>query len=113
MNVEELMREVVERNGSDGFLTARASPAVKVDGQIYSLETPALEEHEGTSMLRDAYTLALKGGGERTPSYTDRVLLHSCADLAPLLTCESYLSHDQLPPQVAERTSPGLSSPVP
>ncbi|MHA7815870.1 MAG: PilT/PilU family type 4a pilus ATPase [Pseudohaliea sp.] len=46
MHVEELMREVVERNASDGFLTARAAPAVKVDGQIYSLDLPALDEHK-------------------------------------------------------------------
>ena len=44
MNVEDLMREVVDRKASDGFLTSRAAPAVKVDGQIYSLDVPALDD---------------------------------------------------------------------
>ena len=66
MNVEELMREVVERNGSDGFLTARASPAVKVDGQIYSLETPALEEHEVRDLVLGTLSDAQKSDFLRT-----------------------------------------------
>jgi len=66
MNVEELMREVVERNGSDGFLTARASPAVKVDGQIYSLDAPALEEEEVRELVFGTLSDAQKSDFLRT-----------------------------------------------
>jgi twitching motility protein PilU len=43
--IDDLMREMVERKASDGFLTARAAPSIKVDGQIYALEVPALDDN--------------------------------------------------------------------
>jgi len=44
VSIEELLGVIVERNASDGFITVRAAPAIKVDGEIHSLDMPALDE---------------------------------------------------------------------
>ena len=41
--------------------------------------------------LKTAYSLEKKGGGgDRTPSYTDRILFHSLLDLRQMLQCTRY-----------------------
>lgn len=42
--IDAMLAAMIERNASDGFITVRASPAIKVDGEIYSLDIPALDE---------------------------------------------------------------------
>jgi len=46
--------------------------------------------------LEQLYTTMLADGTERTPSYTDRVLLHSLSDMKPSLMCTCYNSHEEL-----------------
>jgi twitching motility protein PilU len=60
MTLEQLMAEMVARNASDGFITVRASPAVKVDGQIFSLEMPALSEEETRALVLGSMSDAQK-----------------------------------------------------
>lgn len=42
MKVEDLLAKMVEAEASDGFLTARAAPSLKIDGQIHALGKQSL-----------------------------------------------------------------------
>lgn len=44
MTFDDLLAEMMERRASDGFITARAAPSVKVDGEIFALQAEALDE---------------------------------------------------------------------
>ena len=41
--INDLLRLMISRNGSDLFITADFPPAIKVDGQVTKLSTPAAE----------------------------------------------------------------------
>jgi len=41
MRIEEFLQEIVENNASDGFITARAAPSIKVDGEIRAVSKQA------------------------------------------------------------------------
>ena len=73
-----------------------------------------------TERLRELYSLAASDGTERTPSYTDRVLLHSLPDLSGQLSCTCYSSSEHMAvsdhrPVCAdlELRAPGLMPPAP
>jgi len=51
MKIEDLLRVVVEKNASDGFLAAGAPPSIKVDGQIYPVLDRPLGEDEVKSLV--------------------------------------------------------------
>lgn len=44
VTMEQVLAAMVEHNASDGFITVRAAPAIKVDGEVRSLDLPALDE---------------------------------------------------------------------
>ena len=51
MQLEELLGKMVESKASDGFLTARAAPSIKVDGEIHALGVDSLGEDEVRSLV--------------------------------------------------------------
>ena len=46
MNIEDLLGRMVKEGASDGFITAGASPSIKVDGEIHPIFDAALTEQE-------------------------------------------------------------------
>ena len=44
MKLEDLLAVMVERGASDGFITARAAPSIKVDGEIFALGRDSLDD---------------------------------------------------------------------
>ncbi len=56
MIFDDLLAEIVERRASDGFITARAAPAIKVDGEIFSLEMDALDEDSARELVLSTMT---------------------------------------------------------
>ena len=44
MTFDNLLAEMIERRASDGFITARAAPSIKIDGEIFALQAEALDE---------------------------------------------------------------------
>ena len=51
MKIEDLLRIVVEKKASDGFVTSGAPPSIKVDGQIYPVLDRALGEDEAKALV--------------------------------------------------------------
>ncbi|MEQ8514148.1 MAG: PilT/PilU family type 4a pilus ATPase, partial [Chromatocurvus sp.] len=58
MIFDDLLAEIVERRASDGFITARAAPAIKVDGEIFSLQMDALDEEAARELVLSTMTEA-------------------------------------------------------
>lgn len=51
MDINELLARIVEAGASDGFITARAAPSIKVDGEIHSVGKESLTEDEARAMV--------------------------------------------------------------
>ena len=51
MTFDELLSEMVARRASDGFITARAAPSIKVDGEIFALTAEALDESTAEDLV--------------------------------------------------------------
>ena len=60
MTVDELLAEIVAQDASDGFVTARAAPAIKVDGEIRSVGKQAFFEEEARDFVLSTMTPAQK-----------------------------------------------------
>jgi twitching motility protein PilU len=56
MTIDELLAEMVAREASDGFVTARAAPSVKVDGEIYALGKDSIDESAARSLVLETMT---------------------------------------------------------
>lgn len=56
MTLDELLKKMVESNASDGFITARAAPSIKVDGEIHALCLESLSEDEARGMVLETMT---------------------------------------------------------
>jgi twitching motility protein PilU len=56
MTIDELLAEMVAREASDGFVTARAAPSVKVDGVIYALGKDSIDESAARSLVLETMT---------------------------------------------------------
>jgi len=53
MKIDELLEEIVAAEASDGFITARAAPSIKVDGVIHAIGKQALTEEEARNLVLD------------------------------------------------------------
>lgn len=53
MTVDELLRNIVEFGASDGFVTARAAPSLKIDGEIRAIGRESLSEDQARSLVLD------------------------------------------------------------
>jgi twitching motility protein PilU len=51
MHIEELLGKIVESGASDGFITARAAPSIKVDGEIHALGKEGLTEEQTRALV--------------------------------------------------------------
>lgn len=51
MKIEELLAKIVEAGASDGFVTARAAPSIKVDGEIHALSKESLSEEQTRELV--------------------------------------------------------------
>ena len=51
MKIEHLLERVVKEGASDGFISAHASPSIKVDGQIYPISDHKLTEEEARELV--------------------------------------------------------------
>lgn len=51
MELDELLGKMVEREASDGFITARAAPSIKIDGEIMALGKRALSDDEVADLV--------------------------------------------------------------
>ena len=51
MTFDDLLLAMIERRASDGFVTARAAPSVKVDGEIFALDMEALGEDAARELV--------------------------------------------------------------
>ena len=51
MKIEHLLERVVKEGASDGFISAHASPSIKVDGQIYPISDHKLSEEEARELV--------------------------------------------------------------
>lgn len=51
MKIEELLRVIVEKSASDGFISVDAPPSIKVDGQIFPVLDRALGEEEVKALV--------------------------------------------------------------
>jgi twitching motility protein PilU len=60
MNLEELLRRVVQDKASDGFISAHAAPSIKVDGQLYPISDRVLSEEEARDIVLSSMTEALQ-----------------------------------------------------
>ena len=53
MNLDELLTELVERKGSDLFVTVGSPPTLKVNGHLVSLGGEALDKKGALTLVRD------------------------------------------------------------
>jgi len=51
MNIGNLLERVVKEGASDGFITAGAAPAIKVDGQIMPIDDKVLSDDDAHSIV--------------------------------------------------------------
>jgi len=58
VNFDYLLAEIVQRGASDGFITARAAPSIKVDGEIFALQPEALDEEATRELVLSTMTQA-------------------------------------------------------
>lgn len=56
MKLDVLLAAMVDKNASDGFLTARAAPSIKVDGEIHALGKDSLDSDTIRSLILDTMT---------------------------------------------------------
>jgi twitching motility protein PilU len=56
MQIEELLAKMVESQASDGFLTARAAPSIKVDGEIHAIGVDSLDDDQVRSLVLGTMT---------------------------------------------------------
>jgi twitching motility protein PilU len=60
MTIDDLLAAMIDKQASDGFITARAAPAIKVDGEIRSLGKHALDEDQARELVLSTMTPAQK-----------------------------------------------------
>ena len=53
MNLDDLLSELVERKGSDLFVTVGSPPTLKVNGHLVSLGGEALDKKGALTLVRD------------------------------------------------------------
>lgn len=58
MTFDDLLAKMIERRASDGFITARAAPSIKVDGEIFALQADALDEQAVSDIVLSTMTEA-------------------------------------------------------
>lgn len=58
MKIDELLAKMVEAGASDGFITARAAPSIKVDGEIHAIGREGLSEDQTRALVLDTMTPA-------------------------------------------------------
>jgi twitching motility protein PilU len=51
MKIDELLAKIVEAGASDGFVTARAAPSIKVDGEIRAIRKEGLTEEQTRALV--------------------------------------------------------------
>lgn len=51
MKIDELLAKIVEAGASDGFVTARAAPSIKVDGEIRAIRKEGLTEAQTRALV--------------------------------------------------------------
>ena len=51
MLIEELMAHIVKAEASDGFITARAAPSIKVDGEIHAIGKEGLSDAQARALV--------------------------------------------------------------
>ncbi|MDP5072057.1 MAG: PilT/PilU family type 4a pilus ATPase [Congregibacter sp.] len=51
MKIDELLARIVEAGASDGFITARAAPSIKVDGEIHAIGKEALTDEQARELV--------------------------------------------------------------
>jgi twitching motility protein PilU len=56
MKLKELLAEMVKREASDGFITARAAPSIKVDGEIHALGRESIDEDRARELVLETMT---------------------------------------------------------
>jgi twitching motility protein PilU len=56
MQLDDLLAVMVERDASDGFITARATPSVKIDGEIHALGTESLQDADVEALILRSMT---------------------------------------------------------
>lgn len=56
MKIDDLLALMVEKNASDGFITSRAAPAIKVDGEIKSIGKEGLTEEQARALVLETMT---------------------------------------------------------
>ena len=66
MKIDDLLAKMVEAEASDGFLTARAAPSIKVDGEIHALGKQGLSEEQVNALVLDTMTEAQKAEFHRS-----------------------------------------------
>ena len=76
--------------GEGAAVSASSSDAVGEDRIHFGSTGPTAER------IAELYSLAASDGTERTPSWTDRVLLHSLPGLQNALTCDHYSLDESL-----------------
>jgi twitching motility protein PilU len=58
MKIDELLEEMVAAEASDGFITARAAPSIKVDGEIRAIGKQALTEKQARALVLETMSEA-------------------------------------------------------
>jgi len=51
VKIEELLQRVVKEKASDGFISAKAAPSIKVDGQLFPVSDKVLSEEEAKELV--------------------------------------------------------------
>jgi twitching motility protein PilU len=58
LEIEELLESMVKSNASDGFITARAAPSIKVDGEIHAIAKEGLDDQRARQLVMDTLSPA-------------------------------------------------------
>ncbi len=56
MKIDDLLGKIVEAEASDGFITARAAPSIKIDGEIHAMGKGSLSEEQARSLVLETMT---------------------------------------------------------
>ena len=56
MKIEELLQRVVKEGASDGFISADAAPAIKVDGEIFPISDEKLTDQDAKDIVLSTMT---------------------------------------------------------
>ncbi|WP_439106460.1 PilT/PilU family type 4a pilus ATPase [Congregibacter sp.] len=65
MHIDELLAKMVEADASDGFITARAAPSIKVDGEIHAISKEGLSDEQVRALVRETMSPAQEEEFER------------------------------------------------